>query len=200
MDFHGSSIWTMLKWKVIRLLHWQNRLEDPGLLHFNMCFQISEYPTHADAWGVMSWSPRVPPHTGEALGLLTCRSACGAPAHPLLRTGSLSWFDENHTPGRKPPLTKTSVSLPSEGRAARLFAIMTVTFSFCLNCQEIFEPVPPVKHLSNLCVTLLLPHPALVCRLSYQAHQAEGLGTSVVQGTSRCDDSVTWTRAVCSEL
>lgn len=116
-------------------------------------------------------------HAGEALGLPTCRSACGAPAHPLLGMGSLSRFDGNHTPGRKPPLTKTWVSLPSEGRAAHSSAPTKATFSFCLNCQEIFGPVPPsVKHLSNLCVTLLLPHPALVCRLSYQAHQAKGLG------------------------
>lgn len=76
----------------------------------------------------------------------------------------------------------------------------TVTLSFWLNCQGIFELVPPVEHLSNPCVTLLLPHLTLVCRLSYQTHHAEWLETSTVPEKSQRANLIAWTHALCSKL
>lgn len=59
-------------------------------------------------------------------------------------------------------------------------------FSFCLNCQEVFEPVQSVKLYSY--VTLSLPCLAPVCRLSYQTHQVDGWKH---QSSKKCGLSVT---------
>lgn len=49
-------------------------------------------------------------------------------------------------------------------RPTHSFSPVLTTVRICLNCQEIFELVPLVKHLSNSYVTLLLPCLAPVCR------------------------------------
>ena len=64
----------------------------------------------------------------------------------------------------QPSTSTTWVSPLSEGRPTCSFAFMIAMFCFCLNCQEIFGLVPPVKHFSDSCVTLLLLCLALFAR------------------------------------
>lgn len=70
---------------------------------------------------------------------------------------------------------------------------------FCLNCQEIFELVPLVKHLSNFYVTLLLPCLAPVCRCLIRP--IGWMETPLVRETwPQCDDLSIWVLTLCDML